>query len=203
MTTETPSPLQNPADRLRSEVVGEWRRFRRIFLVFAALGAVMIGVPLAMGIVRYRREAAEARIVEQLRAYNKVQGAWHSKARAGSSKLRYCDDLAKLVDLAEAPEEARKLVDAAFAAARGSDGTPKDGYRYREMRTIFGAPINWDGDFAICATPAVYGETGRKTYLHKTDGDVWEKDLGKSEFLTDFPTNIEGAGWKKSGDRKP
>jgi len=197
MTTETPNPTPNPSDQLRAEAVGEWRRFRRIFLIFALLGLVIIGIPLVYGILNERRMAAEARIVAQLRAYNKVQQAWHGKARAGSSKLRYAEDLAKLADLADAPEDARKLVDAAFAAARGPDGAPKDGYLYREMRTIFGAPINWDGDYAVCATPAVYGKTGKKTYLHKTDGDVWEKDLGKSDFLTDFPTNIEGAGWKK------
>jgi hypothetical protein len=197
MTTETPNPSQNPGDQLRTRAVSEWRRFRRIFLVFALLGAVIIGIPLVYGVMNERRMAAEARIVSQLLAYNKVQQGWHSKARGGSSKLRYADDLAKLVDLPDAPEEARKLIDVTFAAAHGPNGAPLNGYLYQEMRTIFGAPINWDGDYALCATPAVYGKTGRKTYLHKTDGDVWEKDLGKSDFVTDFPTNIQGAGWKK------
>jgi hypothetical protein len=202
MNAEFPNPNPGPADQLRTELVSEWGRFRRIFLVFAVLGAFVIGIPLTIGIVQARRAAAEAKIVNQLKAVCQVQYAWHKEPRGGGSKLRYVEDFARLADFKDAPEEARKLVDAAFVAALGSDGAPKDGYRYRGMRTIFGAPINWDGDFAICATPAEYGKTGRKTYLLKTDGDVWEKDLGKAEFPTDYPSNIEGAGWAKSGAEK-
>jgi len=193
----TPGP--EPAARLHSGMSGEWRRFRRIFVVFAVLGAVIVGVPLVIGIVQARRAAAEERIVDQLKALCRVEYAWHKAPRDGSTKLRYAEDFAKLVDLQDAEEKDRRLVDAAFAAALGGKGAPKDGYLYSAMRTIFGAPINWDGDFAICATPARYGETGRKTYVMRTDGEVWEKDLGKSEFVIDYPTNIEGAGWVRAG----
>ena len=195
-------PTGNPDAQLRTELVGEWRRFRRVALIFLAVGAVVIGAPLGYGIWNEHRMAAEARIVAQLKAYGQVQQAWHSQPREGSTKIHYAEDYTRLADFPDAPEEARKLVDAAFAAARGVNGTPKRGYLYREARTIFGAPINWDGDYAICAIPAVYGKTGRKTYLMKTDGDVWEQDLGKAEFVADFPTNIEGHGWKKAGQEK-
>ena len=180
----------------------EKRRFRRLLLIFAALAVVVLGVPLVYGIVNELRLAAEARIVAQLQAYKEAQYAWHREGREGASKLRYVEDLAKLVEFKDAPEAARKLLDAAFAAARGADGAPKHGCQYREMRTIFGNAINWDGDFAICATPAGYGQGGRKTYLMKTDGDVWAKDLGKSEFVTDFPSGIESAGWVKVEPQK-
>ena len=180
----------------------EKRRLLRLLAVFAAVGAVVVGVPLTIGIVQARRQAAEDRIVAQLRAYQDAQYAWHREGREGASKLRYVQDYTRLVDFKDAPEAARKLLDPAFAAARGADGAPKHGCRYREMCTIFGSAINWDGDFAICATPAVYGKTGRKTYIMKTDGDVWAKDLGKSEFVSDFPSGVEGAGWQKAEPSK-
>ena len=196
------SEAESPEAARSGPEPSEKRRLLRLLAVFAAVGAVVVGVPLTIGIVQARRAAAEAKIVGQLKAVCQVQYAWHREPRGGGTKLRYAEDFSKLADFKDAPEEARKLVDAAFVAALGSDGAPKDGYRYRGMRTIFGAPINWDGDFAICATPAEYGKTGRKTYLLKTDGDVWEKDLGKSEFVSEYPSNIEGAGWAKSGAEK-
>lgn len=196
------SEAESPAVTRRGPERAERRRLKRLLVVFAALAVVVVGVPLVYGIVGARRQAAEDRIVGQLQAYKESQYAWHREGREGSKQLRYVQDYTKLVDFAEAPEAARKLVDSAFAAARGADGKAKYGCQYRELGTIFGNPINWDGDFGICATPAVYGRTGRRTYLMKTDGDVWWKDLGKSEFVTDFPQGIEAAGWQKVGAEK-
>jgi len=196
------SEAESPEAARSGPEPSEKRRLLRLLAVFAAVGAVVVGVPLVYGIVQARRAAAEARIVGQLRAYKEAQYAWHREGREGSAKLRYVQDYTRLVDFKDAPEAARKLVDPAFAAARGADGAPKHGCRYREMRTIFGSAINCDGDFAICATPAVYGKTGRKTYIMKTDGDVWAKDLGKSEFVSDFPSGVEGAGWQKAEPSK-
>ena len=188
----------NEAQELSKETSGqaERRRLVRLLAFFLPLAVIVVGLPLAVGIVRARRQAAEDRIVRQLKAYCQAQYAFHRESRTGSGKLDYVRDYRTLVGFQDAPEDSRKLLDAAFAAARGPDGAPKHGYLYREMRSIMGLPINWQGDFAICAIPAKYGETGRKTFIMKTDGDVWSRDPGKAEFLEDFPSDPAKAGWQ-------
>ncbi len=64
------------------------------------------------------------------------------------------------------------------------------------MKTIGGKKINWVDDYALCATPAKYGVTGRRTFIINTSGTVWGKDLGKSEFVKDFPAKPQTQGWE-------
>jgi hypothetical protein len=83
----------------------------------------------------------------------------------------------------------------AFAAAHGPQGTPLNGYRFQELKTLGGKPIDWKQAFALLATPARYGGARRRTFVVLTDGSVYGKDLGKSEFLEDFPADPAAAGW--------
>ncbi len=88
-----------------------------------------------------------------------------------------------------------QFIDSAFANA-GSPDHPIQGYYFRDCQTIGGVAIDWDRDFALCALPVTYGQTGRMVYVVKTDGIVWGKDLGKSEFVADFPADPAKSGWQ-------
>jgi hypothetical protein len=188
-----------PAAPADAEQFRQKRRFRNCVTAFLILAAVVVGVPVTIGLVAVLRHRAEERIVKQLRAYRDAQYAYHREDRDGDKRTEYARTAKDLLILKDLPAEIAKLVDEGFAAARGANGQPRDGYLYLEMKTVFGVPINWEGEFAICATPAVYGKTGRKTYILKTDGDVWAQDLGKSEFVEDFPMDVSGKGWEKWG----
>jgi len=182
------------------------RRFTGCIAAFLVLAAAIAAVPITLGTIDHFRKRAERRIVSRLHAYRDAQYAYHGKDRDNDGRPEYARDYSELVSFEAGPEksppsaeggEEKVRVDQAFAAARGERGEPLHGYLFREMRTIWGIPINWDGDFAICAAPAKYGETGRKTYIMKTDGEVWAKDPGKSRLLRDFPNDAEAKGWKK------
>ncbi len=175
------------------------RRFRGCVLAFAVAAAAVVGVPVTVGLVGHLRQRAEERIARQLRACRDAQYAYHREDRDGDKQLEYARTARDLLALKDLSGDAAALVDEGFAAARGASGRPRDGYLYLEMKTVFGVAINWDGEFAICATPAEYGKSGRKTYIMKTDGDVWAQDLGRSEFVEDFPMDVSGKGWAKHG----
>jgi len=193
----------SPAAPSDPEALRQKRRFRSCVVAFLISAAAVAGVPVTVGLVGLFRHRAEERIVRQLRAYRDAQYAYHREDRDGDKRTEYARTAQDLLALQDLPDEVRKLVDAGFAAARGAKGQPRDGYLYLEMKTVFGVPINWEGEFAICATPAEYGRAGRKTYILKTDGDVWARDLGRSEFVEDFPMDVSGKGWEKWGAAPP
>ena len=206
--TESETPVN-------SEDARQKRRFKGCLIAFLISAAVIVGVPVTIGIVQHMRRKAEERFVDVLKGYCRAQSIFHGKDRDDDTKLEYSWDMRELVNIekkgrkapaeppeGEAAEEPKPLVGREFAAARGDDGKPYMGYRFREMQTIWGIRINWTGDFALCATPAEYGKSGRRTYIVKTDGDVWWKDLGESRFLKNYPQNLEDEGWKKFGEEE-
>jgi hypothetical protein len=205
---------ERPAEtRTGAEAGGDRRRFVTCAVAFAISAAVVVGIPVGVGLHGYFRARAEERLAKVLKDYGRAQTIYHGEDRDGDRKNEYCRDYTKLTEFEETvpPSEddddsekprKRKLVGEEFAAARGKEGKPYLGYVFREMRTIWNIPINWEGDYAICATPAEYGETGRKTYVMKTDGDVWSKDLGESRLLRDYPRDLEEGGWKKFGEKE-
>jgi len=64
------------------------------------------------------------------------------------------------------------------------------------MASIGGQEIDWTKDFVFCAKPTRYWWTGRRVFIVKTDGVVWAKDLGKSDFVVDFPADPSKEGWQ-------
>ena len=66
---------------------------------------------------------------------------------------------------------------------------------FEDMTTIGGRPIDWEKDFALCATPAVYGQVGYRTFIVMTNGTIFGKDLGGSEFVDDYPADPCAEGW--------
>ena len=134
-----------------------------------------------------------------LRNYCFAQMIYHREARG--DVMTYADSLAKLA--ADRGDDGKPVgkVDAALVAAVGKNGTPRDGYLFKECRAYqsdTGAEnvIDWVNDYALSATPAEYGKTGRRTFIINLNGTVWGQDLGRSELLEHYPTAPASGGWK-------
>ncbi|HOX08273.1 MAG TPA: DUF2950 family protein [Planctomycetota bacterium] len=117
--------------------------------------------------------------MQELVAYNLAQYMYHLGAKTYASRI---SDLG-FSQLKE------------MGAAHGLDGIPFHGYRFLECNSIGGRAINWDSKFALCASPVVYGNSGHLTFIMREDNRIWHKDLGRSEFVADFPADPAAAGW--------
>jgi len=168
-------------------------------IAFAVLALPVVGIPVGIGLTDYLRRRSEAEFVDILHRYDRAQSVYHSKDRDGDKKLEYCRRIGDLVGIEKSGgagiADDELLVTEELAAARGRKGKPLRGYLFLEMSSIWKIPVNWEGDYAICAIPAEYGRTGTRTYIMKADGEVWWKDRGKAEFLRNYPRDREGNGW--------
>lgn len=72
--------------------------------------------------------------------------------------------------------------------------SPKDGYwfglmmYYNDGKEKHAYDTNYSRNhFAFVAVPAEYGNTGKKTFIMNEDGNIYWKDLGKSEYIDTYP----------------
>jgi hypothetical protein len=144
-------------------------------------------------LLRRRRLELEEHAISSMRIYVGAQRAFHKQDWDSDKTLEYATPFTLLVRC----RPAESVLDTAFAAAQGFGGTPKHGYLFEDMETIGGKRIDWDNDFALCGTPFVYATTGYRILIVKTNGVVWAKDLGKSAFVKDFPSDPAAEGWEK------
>jgi hypothetical protein len=169
-----------------------------VLVVLAILLALLAGlVVLVVPHLRPPRPPHTIKnITHALGIYVAAQSKYRHTDWDKDGELEYCRDYARGLNrrMGIPPVEG---VSSAFAAARGPEGTPMWGYRFLEMETIASRPIEWVNDFALCATPAKYGEIGIYTMIVATDGVVWYKDFGKSRFIKNYPANPRAAGWHK------
>jgi hypothetical protein len=128
----------------------------------------------------------ETNAVGACRAYCEAQSIYRREDWGRNGKLEYADSLTRLRNA--------EIIDTAFAAATSPDKA-KHGYYFGDMSTIGGKLIDREKDFAFCATPAVYGNVGWRTFIVCTDGLVFGKDLGGSELVDDYPADPCADGW--------
>jgi hypothetical protein len=84
------------------------------------------------------------------------------------------------------------------------DRKPKNGYWFALMKFYDDGEkkIPYDKEYskdhyAVCAFPAKYKETGRKTYIINEDGVVYQRDLQSAEYLDTYPgPDPVSQGWK-------
>jgi len=171
-------------------------------LVLAAILAIVaaIAIPALVGVRETAKAAStEANAVGAMRACAEAQVMFHRNDWVGSGTpgvLEYATPYTLLNTQVDATGQPIQLIDSALAAARGPNGTPKHGYLFRDMQTIGGVKINWVDDFALCAIPAQYGRTGRRTFIVSTNGTVFGQDQGPTgTFVDDYPQNPTVAGW--------
>jgi hypothetical protein len=166
-----------------------------LLLPLAAWGAVRAAPAVLDGLFGSRCHGSlETNAVGSCRAYASAQTIYKRNDWDKDGKLTYATPFPLLSTTLDEQGQPIQLIDAAFAAAT-SPSTPKHGYCYRDCSTIAGAPIDWEKDFAICATPAVYGRTGYRTFIISTDGTTYGKDLGGAQFVSDYPADPVAAGW--------
>jgi hypothetical protein len=166
-----------------------------LLLPLAAWGAVRAAPAVLDGFFSHRTGGSlETNAVGSCRAYATSQVTYKRNDWDQDGKLTYAAPFTVLATQVDGTGTPIQLIDSAFAQAT-SPSTPKHGYIYRDMSTIAGQPIDWEKDFALCATPAVYGRTGYRTFIVKTDGTTYGKDLGSAQFVSDFPADPAAAGW--------
>jgi len=165
-------------------------RSRHPRLLAGVFGMLLLALVLALSTAalwRARQRALETNAVGSMRAYCSAQ----SMCRSGTGDLPYadyCHPYTELVTRKGRDGKPMELIAPEHAAARGPQGSPYHGYLFDDLRTIDGEPIDWLNDYGLCATPARYGVTGRRTFIVDTRGFVWGKDLGKSGFVKDYPS---------------
>lgn len=134
-----------------------------MILPVAAWGAVL-GVRFAAAALESQLSVShgsiETNAVGTCRTYGMAQTIYKRYDWDGDGKLAYAPQPALLHSTLDASGESIDLMDVAFAAAATVPEVPEYGYIYREMNTIAGEPIDWEKDFALCATPVIYGRTG-------------------------------------------
>jgi hypothetical protein len=158
--------------------------------------ALLVVVAIALpGITHSPRASLETYTVGNLRAYCSAQTMYRRNDYDKNDAMDYATPYTKLYGTKDASSDEIMFIDAAFAAAQGPTGTPEHGYLYQDMQTIAGEKIDWVNDYALCATPAVYGRSGYRTFIVCTNGTVYGKDLGSSQFVTDYPLDPGAQGW--------
>ncbi|MHC4916718.1 MAG: DUF2950 family protein [Planctomycetota bacterium] len=172
----------------------------RIFVVLLLLGVVGAAVyftvwPL-LSSGPHPISRAETSAVGRLRTYLSAQAIYRREDRDGDGKPEYAKPYPLLRDRNGPGGLPLNLISAEFAAARGPEGRPLDGYRFSDAVRLGGEPVDWSRDCGLCAAPAVYGKTGVRTFIVATDGTVWGKDLGGSEFVKDLPADPAADGWE-------
>jgi hypothetical protein len=181
----------------------------------SARGRSMVGFYVAMGVLaalivtaaalwkpladryRERRDSCGNRAIERCRMYVEAQAFYRAKDWDKNGRLEYAHPFGLLASTLDENGDSNPilLIDAAFAEA-GAGELTATGYCFRDCLTIEDADIDWEREFALCAFPSLYGRTGYRVFIVKTDGVVWAKDLGRSEPVTDFPADPAREGWR-------
>ncbi|HOX07369.1 MAG TPA: DUF2950 family protein [Planctomycetota bacterium] len=141
-------------------------------------------------------KANETAAIGSCRTYATAQIIFKRNDWDDDAVLSYARDYRTLASTKDGAGQAIMLIDAAFAAAAGAKGQPKAGYVFQDVKTIGGKEIDWINDYALCATPAEYGKTGKRTFLIDTTGTVYAKDLGKAGFVEAWPADPLKDGWE-------
>ena len=179
-------------------------RFSRRAIIGCAL-AIPVGIALLLcagavlfGRPRYGSGGGESGAAWRCRSYALAQSTYKRTDWDGDWVLVYATPYTKLYSQKDKAGKPIQLISPALAGAQGATGAHLFGYLYQDMETIGGAKIDWADEFALCATPARYGEhRSRSTFIVSSSGTVWYKDLGKSEFVKDYPANPAAEGWRK------
>jgi Protein of unknown function (DUF2950) len=165
-----------------------------IFLAVAVVvGVVLIAIPSG-GHPGWSYNETNA--VGSLRTYASAQTMFRRADWNKNGVCEYADKMPALRFTKDSGGVEMELLNAELAAAHGANGTPRHGYLFKEMSTLTGSQLDWVNDYALCALPAVYGKTGKRTFIISTDGTVYARDQGEGgSFVTDYPTDPSGAGW--------
>ncbi len=167
--------------------------------IVAVLAIPIVAIIAAIAIpslLAARRGSLETNAVGSCRAYCSAQTMYRRNDWDGNGKREYAVPYTKLFSQADSSGDPVQLLDAAFAAAAGPNGSPKHGYLFQDMTSIAGVKIDWVNDYGLCALPSVYGRTGYRTFTVCTNGTVFGQDQGPGgSFVQDYPADPMAANW--------
>ncbi|MCX7934529.1 MAG: DUF2950 domain-containing protein, partial [Planctomycetota bacterium] len=141
-----------------------------------------------------RIRANETNAIACLRACAAAQTFYKKANYAANNGLKprqYCPEVAGLAKHKNAAGQPIALITPPLAEA---EEIPYNGYRFMAIKTKAGKALEYQDEFAFCAVPAEYGQSGVNTFFISTDGAVYMQDT-KGEPLTDLPENPAAAGW--------
>ena len=138
----------------------------------------------------------EGKAVGSCLAYAAAQTMFHRNDWDGNGVMEYATPFSELSSTKDADGNPIQLIDKAFAAAVDKEH-PKHGYIFRDIKDFDNkVAVDFVNEFALCATPAEYGKTGRRTFVISTNGTVFAKDLGKAAFVEAYPADPQMGGWQ-------
>lgn len=174
-------------------------RIGHAWLLILATGGILVFVALCSLPQATAHSSPGTNAVGCCRAYCSAQSMYHRRDWDGDGKREYAESFGKLHNTTDPSGEPIRLIDEAFAGATRT-GPPKHCYRFEDLKTIAGDPIDRKSDYALCAAPASYGPNRRHVLIVKTDGRVWARDFGESRFVTDFPANPIREKWRPADE---
>ena len=181
-------------------------RFEGTGATLTASTSFKVDEPLARAVEEEWRNRSDPRIasnetvaIAALRSYLGAQNMFHRTDFYQRGFLSYANPKAGkgFPDLYEIRRPgsggtAPKMVDLAFARATSPE-RPRAGYYFVDL-----VYEDYSIDCGLCAVPAKYGETGRRTFVIDVTGVVYESDNG-GKAVTTFP-DLE-RGWVPVGSR--
>jgi hypothetical protein len=176
-------------------------RFTSLIPVVVSVFAIVFVVPNLVG---SRIVSNDTSAIAALVVYHSSQEIFRKENPYQSDPPEYANpNRGSYADLYEVgfpngnPKLRTHLIDLSMALARGDSATPspKAGYFFIDIQ--FG---DYTKDFGLCAYPAVFEKTGRKTYIVRRGDGVYYKNTGGAPVRT-WPVDLEAEGWVSVSSR--
>jgi len=167
--------------------------------LLAGIGGCLLVYAAAESLNSARARAMEAGAAGHLRAYAESQDR-HRADREKTGRAAYAEAVARLIVSDGRSYDARASMLEAMSRSGGASGAPYGGYRFREMKTVAGRPVDWSREFALCAWPGEpeEGARARLTLVVGAGGAVWSREFPEDAGpVEDFPADPASAGWKR------
>ena len=167
----------------------------------AGVGTAAVIAAIAIpNLIQSRIAAYETAAVGNMRTWLSAQSVFRRSDYYGKGKRVYANpvDGRGFPDLYGLQRGGNRLmlIDRAMSEAT-SPASPKAGYYYVDItQDAEGKPYDYSFDCGLCAVPADYPRTGRKTFVINVTGTVYEKDNGGKP-LTRYPDLANG--WMPTG----
>ena len=176
---------KNPRDRI---IIGA---------ALVVIATVLAGVPFIFWASEERREANESAAIATCKEIGAAQNMYHRTDWDNDRMLEYAPSFLILYSQRDAEGKEAKLISKEIAQAT-RPGNAYCGYYFVDI-TGDGAGAYVPGpssleEYGVCAVPASYPRSGRRTFIIDTTGTVYGKDNGGVP-LTVFPASPRAAGW--------
>ena len=138
----------------------------------------------------------EAVAAASLRAYVSAQEMFHRTDHDKDGAFSYAVPYTDLYSAQAGGGIA--LIDQAFGRANAVSRA-KAGYFFTDITRGAEGPFDKKSMYGLCASPALYGRTGRATFIVDPSATIYMNDLGDNIPVVDWPGNLQAKGWMALG----